>query len=196
MCLSAEARPESLLVEYQVAYAGVLHYDSFKWSAGSMLIAGVFLFWGVLFASESAQELFAPASCLVALVMTVWILYASHYRQLYLLKLHRIREIEEALGMHANRRFVYGTDDTGPRYATHGLSGHTLDLCLYSLVSLGGAVLSMFREGLEWWQLLPVIVTLFGLVTYLRQEQRTAATLGALASLTTTPSAPNGSPVD
>ena len=146
-----------------------------------MLIAGVFLFWGVLFASESAQELFAPASCLVALVMTVWVLYASHYRQLYLLKLHRIREIELGLGMVANRRFVTGTDDAGPRYMTYGFTGHTLDLFLYSLVSLGGAVLSVFRQGLEWWQLLPVLVTLIGVSVYLRQERSMASLIAAFA---------------
>src|SRR5687767_10241258 len=104
--VTGQPTPEASLVEYQTAYAGVLHYDAFRWSAGSMLIAGVFLFWGVVFTDASSEELFAPASVIVTSVITIWILYASHYRQLYLLKLDRMQEIEQQLGMTANLRFV------------------------------------------------------------------------------------------
>lgn len=139
-----------------------------------MLIAGVFLFWGVVFTNNSAEDLFAPASVIVALVISVWILYASHYRQLYLLKLHRIREIEAKLGMEANRRFM-SRDQEAPVYRVAGLRGHNLDLLLYVLIAISGAILAAFRQGLEWWQLLPLIIAALVSGVVLRQERSSIA---------------------
>jgi hypothetical protein len=66
---------EAQLAEYEANNASYLHYDSFRWSAGSFLIAGVFLFCGSLLSGGSSQ-LFAPATGLVICVMTGWIYYA------------------------------------------------------------------------------------------------------------------------
>src|SRR4051812_16668301 len=112
-----------------------------------MLIAGVFLFWGVVFTNDSTEELFAPASVVVTLVMTVWLLYANHYRQLYLFKLDRIHEIEMVLGMEANRRFVETHPDARPRYRASGTKGHDLDAILFVLVSVSGPFFAFFRQG-------------------------------------------------
>ncbi len=47
----------ALIAEYQTGNAWVMHYDSFKWSAGGFLIAGVFIFWGAFSSSTH------PLSC-------------------------------------------------------------------------------------------------------------------------------------
>lgn len=167
------------MVEYETAYAGVLHYDSFRWSAGSMLIAGVFLFWGVVFTNESTEELFPPASIVVALIMTVWILYASHYRQLYLLKLHRIQEIEATLGLEANRRFK-SNNGKKPEYRSIGIRGHDLDVILYVLVATSGSFLAISRQGTRLWQLIPGIIAAIATGVVFYQEARIKTTIRQL----------------
>lgn len=156
--MSSKPTEAALIAEYDAAYAAVLHYDGFRWSAGSMLIAGVFLFWGVVFTNDSAEELFAPASVVVTLVMTVWLLYANHYRQLYLLKLDRVHEIESILGLEANRRFVASQPGADPRYKAAGTKGHHLDSVLFALVSVSGPFFAYFRQGFRWWQLIPALL--------------------------------------
>lgn len=170
---------DSLRAEYELAHAGVLHYDSFRWSAGSMLIAGVFLFWGVVFTNDSSENLFAPASVVVALIMTIWLLYANHYRQLYLFKLHRIQEVEALLGVWANRRFV-----EGPIYRPVGIRGHNLDVALYILVSCSGAVFGFIRQGIQIWQALPFLVMAVAVTIVVRQEASIQRLLRVLRSRT------------
>ncbi len=58
----------ALIAEYGTGNAWVMYYDSFKWSAGGFLIAGVFIFWGALFAADSPTELFTPATLVVTAV--------------------------------------------------------------------------------------------------------------------------------
>lgn len=118
------------LAEYQAAQATYLHYDAFRWQAGSFLIAGVFIFWGLLVQRSTDPDVVASGSVLVTGLMSIWLLFAHHYRQIYLAKLNRIHEIETELGMEQHRRFV-AQDGLGSRYRTYGPSGHHLDIGVY-----------------------------------------------------------------
>lgn len=40
------------IAEYQATQDCYLHYDSFRWQSGSLIVAGVFVFWGFIFLSK------------------------------------------------------------------------------------------------------------------------------------------------
>ena len=94
--------------EYNPTQEAYLHYDSFTWQVGAVLIAGVFVFWGFALTCQAslAQMLFANLA--ICSLMSCWLLYAAHNRQIYLYKLHRIWELEDVLKMEQYRRFLGG----------------------------------------------------------------------------------------
>lgn len=148
---------DTRLVEYQAAQDCYLHYDNFPWQVGALLIAGVFVFWGLVIDSSAKWEILGPASLLVSLLMSVWILYAHHNRQIYLCKLDRARELERELGMEQHRRFKWN-ESTERKYKVFGLKGHYLDLVIFALASVGGPLLGYLKEGPNLWLLPPVLV--------------------------------------
>ncbi len=143
-----------LLVEYQAAHDAYLHYDGFRWQAGSFLIAGVFIFWGLLAGESVKPEIAALANSLVAVVMSAWLLYAHHGRQIYLSKLDRLQELEYRASMEQHLRFV-DLKEFPRRYRVFGPKGHILDMILYSVAVLGGSLISLAQQGPSPWQLVP-----------------------------------------
>jgi hypothetical protein len=83
-----------------------MHYDSYSWQVGAVLIAGAFIFWGFLLNKNVGYFLLFISSLLITLLMSAWIFYTSHNRQIYLSKLHRIHEIEKMLGLKQHLRFI------------------------------------------------------------------------------------------
>lgn len=132
---------EKLLAEYEAAQACYLHYDSFRWQSGSLIVAGSFVFWGFVLQSKISESeiAMATANIVVTTLMTIWVLFAYHYRQLYLCKLQRVRFLEGELGFVQHRRFANGSDSR-TKYNIRGPRGHILDLALYALTSLTGIV--------------------------------------------------------
>lgn len=160
---SLKERLATKLEEYQATQDAYLHYDSFRWQAGSFLTAGVFVFWGLVVSqTRLPPRIIATGATLVALLMSAWVLFAHHYRQLYLCKLARIHEIEEELGMEQHRRFI-GSGVDGIRYRSFGPRGHNLDLFVYNLTSLTGCALGIAQGPFTPWLLLPLPIV--GLVT-------------------------------
>jgi hypothetical protein len=128
------------LAEYAAAQASYLHYDAFRWQAGSFLIAGVFIFWGLLLQQPTPGDVAGIASLLVTGLMSTWLLFAHHYRQIYLCKLHRLDELEDQLGMKQHLRFkTREYDARGPR-------GHVLDVVVYLLIIAGTPALGIARK--------------------------------------------------
>jgi hypothetical protein len=138
--LTEEPSDDPRRAEYDATHASYLHYDAFRWQAGSFLIAGVFIFWGLLLQQPTPSDVAGVAALLVTGLMSTWLLFAHHYRQIYLCKLHRLHELEEALGMKQHLRFrsrIY--DARGPR-------GHTLDLVVYLMTIAGTPALGIARN--------------------------------------------------
>lgn len=178
----ADAARDLLLEEYQAAQDTYLHYDSFRWQAGSFLTAGVFLFWGLLITQiELPARVAATGATLVTLLIPIWILFAHHYRQLYLCKLARIREIKETLDFKQHRRFV-GSGVNGIRYKTFGPKGHNLDLFVYALTSITGTVLGFAQGQASLWLLLPIPIVVLVSANVLRNERRIHTLLAHLAA--------------
>jgi len=84
-------------------------------------------------------------------------LAAGHYRQIYLGKLHRLWELEEALGALRHTRF---RRDRVPHYPIVGPRGHNLDIAVYALTSVGSAALGAARNGFDPGYLTPLPVVL------------------------------------
>lgn len=84
---------------------------------------------------------------LVSAVMSIWMLYSSHNRQIYLFKLHRIHELERTLGMCQNLRFGKHSDK---RYSVR-FKGYVLDIFIYAIISFGSLLLGGVINCNERW---------------------------------------------
>ena len=163
---------ESLRTEYAAAQDAYLHYDSFSWQVGSILIAGAFVFWGFLLDKNVEPSLIGVGACLISLLMSAWFLYTHHCRQIYLSKLHRIHQIEELLGMEQHRRWVSSDSQEKPMYQTFGPRGYQLDQFIYLLTTLGALAIGLVRFGLNPWLALPLPVIAFTLLIVRQNEHR------------------------
>lgn len=144
-----------LLVEYAATNSVYLQYDGFRWQAGSFLVAGVFVYWAFLVQGNSEPMVVGVSSLLIAGLMSCWLLFATHYRQLYLQKLHRLQEIEVLLGMEQHLRFV-GRAPSGVKYRSDGFHGHSIDKIVYAITSVGGSGLSWAANGFSVWNIAAV----------------------------------------
>jgi hypothetical protein len=128
-------RVDVLIAEYDATQNAYLHYDGFRWQAGSFLIAGVFIFWG-LFVQQRT------------------------YREIYMYKLRRLHEIELELGMEQHLRFRRDKSLTSLTHRVSRPRGHELDMAVYLLTVLGTPLLAAARDAFSWWYLasLPVMV--------------------------------------
>lgn len=142
-----EAQTEqSLMGEYAAGNSIYLTYDGFRWQAGSFLIAGVFVYWGFLITEKADVSLTAISALFIAALMSCWLFFANHYRQLYMYKLLRLHEIERALSMEQHRRFMPGAP-SGIYHRAHGLKGHTIDAFVYALTTLGSGAIAWVKFG-------------------------------------------------
>ena len=135
------------IAEYQATQDCYLHYDSFRWQSGSLIVAGVFVFWGFIFQSTIPDNgvFLASINLVITLLMSIWVLFAYHYRQIYLCKLHRLKELEENLGFEQHRRFDKSTE-LKKKYTLLGIKGHYLDLLLYYITSIPGVLFLIYKD--------------------------------------------------
>lgn len=166
---------QSLLAEYAAANSVYLAYDGYRWQSGSFLIAGVFVYWGFLISASAPSLVTTVSTTLVAGLMSCWMLFANHYRQLYLLKLLRLQEIERALGMEQHRRFMEATLTPFGVQRAEGPRGHNIDFAVYVITSLGGIAIVWARSGFSAMDLLAVPLVAFIIAYVSRNERRTAA---------------------
>ncbi len=138
-----------LLVEYQATNDLFTHFDDFSWQVGSVLIAGQFVFWGII--SDKLDLLpfrvFSSFSIMLTLFMTIWYLYSNHNRQIYSFKLDRIHELEILLGFKQNIRFNKNYRKS-PSYKPVGLGGHSLDIAIYLLSVSSTPVIEYIANGI------------------------------------------------
>ena len=158
---------EALLAEYAATNQAYLHYDAFSWQVGSVLLAGVFVFWGFLLQAQPSGALFAVSGLLVTLIMSTWALYADHNRQIYLQKLDRLHEIERELGLKQHLRWISGD------CRTFGPKGHTLDFAVYVVSCLGGPLIQwLLGDPAILTSATSVLAVLFIRAWILRNERR------------------------
>jgi len=79
--------------------------------------------------------------------MSIWLLYSSHNRQIYLFKLHRIHELEKQLGMLQHLRFRKDFKN-GYRVSS---KGYYLDGLIYIFVSFGSQVITLNTAYKDSW---------------------------------------------
>jgi len=161
---------ESLRTEYVATQDAYLHYDNFSWQVGSILMAGTFVFWGLLLDKSVEPPLLGMGALLVALLMSVWLLYTHHCRQIYLSKLDRLHEIEDLLGMEQHRRWLPVQSDNKPLYRVFGPHGYHLDLSIYVITSAGASAIGTVKFGLNPWLALPLPVIALVLLWVGRNE--------------------------
>lgn len=147
---------ESRIAEYQAAQECFIHFDGFAWQVGAILIAGAFVFWGIIASGNDLEPRVLGIACLlISWFMSIWFLYNAHNREIYLRKLERVRELERMLNMEQHRRFK-PDNDIEIVYKDYGPGGHDLDYLIYSLTALGGSLIGYAKIGFSPWLLLPV----------------------------------------
>lgn len=169
---------EYVIAEYESAQALFQHYDGFRWQAGSILVAGAFIFLGLLSTGSGNSRAYIIGSILVVVILSAWILFAYHYRQLYLFKIDRIIELEFEMGAEQNRRF-HPNMGTVKQYPKIGPRGHNLDLVIYCAMSLAGPGLALVNGAWTAWQLLPIAMTLATALTIQVNDRRLRRWLSA-----------------
>ena len=164
------------LTEYSATHDAYLHYDNFSWQVGSVLIAGVFVFWGFLMQIPPQDAAFIlTVSCVfVALVMSVWFLYTAHNRQIYLQKLDRIHKLERLLGFEQHLGWKRKEASAPPTYQVFGPSGHFLDTFIYFLSCAIVPILGWARVCYSPWSLSAFVIAL-GVVLWVQVNQRALA---------------------
>ena len=158
---------ENARTEYIAVQQAYIHYDNFAWQVGAVLIAGVFVYWGFIFSNFPNLLVLLIGNLLICSLMSIWVIYAEHNRQIYLYKLHRIHELEKILGMYQHRRFEDWSNE--PKvYILRGPAGHSLNYAIYIIASLGGLLVYLFgKPGVGWqWCCYPttLIVVNFSIV--------------------------------
>lgn len=147
-----------LLAEYQAAHDSFHHFDSFRWQSGSLLIAGSLVIWGFLFSNASVKPgAISITSIFISLIISAWLFYANHYRQLYMAKQFRIHQIEKELGMDLNVGHGLLGITTG-KIKIHGSKGHNIDAFVFVIISLFGPVVAVFIHGFYLKLCAPIIV--------------------------------------
>jgi hypothetical protein len=132
---------ESALVEYQATQDTVLHYDNFTWHVGAVLLAGVFVFWGFLLDKQPGAGQVAVGITLLNLILAAWQAYASHNRQIYKYKVHRLQELEAMLKMQQHTRFG-AVGGSSPAYPLTRVRGNLTERFIYVVGSMGSLLLS------------------------------------------------------
>ena len=133
--------PEYVAAEYAATQDAYLQYDSLRWQPGGLLIAGAIVFLGFLTSPNITPRSLFVGSLVVTVVMSVWMLYAQHYRQLYLFKIDRLLDLELEMGAEQHRRF-HQSEAACKHYPTIGIRGHYLDGIVYATISFGGPLLA------------------------------------------------------
>lgn len=164
--------PTYVAAEYAATNATYLQYDAFRWQAGGLLFAGAFVFLGFLISQRTTAVNLWVGSLVVAAVMAFWMLYAQHYRQLYLFKINRLLELEHVMGAEQHLRFHEGHGVDGKTYPRIGVKGHHLDQYLYSTIALGGPLLAAVQHQWSWPMWLVVASVPAVLVTVRRQDRK------------------------
>ncbi|MBA7479678.1 hypothetical protein ES707_15114 [subsurface metagenome] len=167
---------ETLRAEYAAAQADYLHNDNFPWQIGSILIAGSFIFWGLLIDKSVSSQIFGITTLPVTLLLSIWILYAHHYRQTYRCKLHRMWEIEDQLGMKSHVRWRDGI------YKTFGPRGHNMGILIYGVTCLVAPTIGFFKIGFSLWLMLPIPVIVVTLILIGINEKKISALLAKLST--------------
>jgi hypothetical protein len=170
--------PEYVAAEYAATQSAYLQYDSFRWQSGGLLIAGSFVFLGFLTSKDITSTSLFVGSLVVTVVMSIWMLYAQHYRQLYLYKIDRLLELEHEMGAEQHRRFNVG-QGAAKEYPRIGVRGHYLDGCVYAFISFGGPLLAIFGGKWSLLLILPIILVPLVLITVRRQDRQTIKWLTA-----------------
>jgi hypothetical protein len=153
--------PEYVTAEYAATQDAYLQYDSFRWQPGGLLIAGAFVFLGFLTSPNITPRSLFVGSLVVTVVMSIWMLYAQHYRQLYLFKIDRLLDLELEMGAEQHRRF-HQSEAASKHYPTIGIRGHYLDGIVYATISFGGPLLA--AVGGKWSLLLGIPIALVPVV--------------------------------
>jgi hypothetical protein len=140
---------DNLRAEYAATSDAYMHYDNFAWQVGGVLLAGVFIYWGFIVSTPNLKtRTLLIGNVLVCVLMSLWLLYVAHNRQISLFKIHRLHELETALGLCQHKRFRK-CGGREPIYRKSWPSGNLLDSAVYIVVSFGGLMPTLVPQQFQ-----------------------------------------------
>jgi hypothetical protein len=131
----------SLLAEYQTAQDFALHADNTSWQIGSILISGVLISFSFLADRRADPLFFYIAILLVNIILSVWLHFFQNQHQIMRVKLKRIRDIENELGLKQNFYWELERNCTKyGKYRTYGPGGKKLVKIIFLALSLSSII--------------------------------------------------------
>ena len=128
----------SLLTEIQTAQDFALQADTIAWQISSILISAVVIAIGYFVTLDVKKIEFFVGILLINILLSFWVLFFFGQYQVRLMKLYRVREIEEKLGLKQNYYWELGRSKIDKHhgiYRTHGPGGVLLVKILFSVLS-------------------------------------------------------------
>ena len=95
--MSHKTNVEVLLAEYHACHLNRNHYNSVKWTIGSILIAASFTLLGISFVQEVRHEEVALLACFSLASILIWNCYNEHVRWFIKRSIERMWSIEREL---------------------------------------------------------------------------------------------------
>lgn len=163
-----------LLSEYIAAQEFALQADSIGWQIGSILIGGILLAFGFLDKKADLPIVFFGGILLVILILSFWFLFFQGQYQVKLMKLYRVREIEEVFNFKQN--LFWDKERNGPNagsYRTFGPGGALLTKLLFIIMNIftifyGAVELSVHNPNYSQFEIIYSITLLsLGFLTFI-----------------------------
>ena len=100
--LSDSSKPDQiniLLAEYQACHMNRDHYDSLRWTIGSIFIGTMFALYGISFLEPLISSLknVLAISAFSLMIFTIWIFYHRYVGKFVNFSIERAKKIEEKL---------------------------------------------------------------------------------------------------
>ena len=126
-----------LVEEYQATQEFALQADTIAWQISSILISAIVVATGFLLKSQKSILVFYVGILFVIVLLSFWLLFFFGQYQVKLMKLYRVREIEERLGFKQNLYWDLGRKKNKHHgiYRTFGPGGVFLVKILFSILS-------------------------------------------------------------
>ena len=147
-------RRNELLKEYELTQQMAIHYDTLNWQIGSILIAGIFITFGIMGNNLSSYPILSAISLFV---LIVWNRFYFRHKAIQNTKFRRLHEIEIFLEFkqHLN---VEKSDAQNLQQGLHGGNLiHILTFCIPAIILAPYLIpkLSDFKVTQKIWAMLP-----------------------------------------
>jgi|GEM_PF-1707941 len=164
MCddVNKQIRSDERLAVYQAATQHYYASTNYTWQVGGPLIAGVFVLWGLMFGDtklcfDQFRQMRLVFCCIIPIVSSIWLFFALMQRQQVYFANKKLSELEVDFKFYDI--LWTGNNLNNDNALKRPIDGKTLELTIFIILSLGGALGYWIVDSWSWWLLEPIIIT-------------------------------------